>query len=208
MSGYKLTYFDGRGRGEIVRLVLTAAGAPFEDHRISREDFLKAKPTLPFGQVPIFEFEGVKLCQSLTIARYLARKYNLAGKTEVEQAQVDMILDCIEDALRPVPVFFRFEQDPVKKAELKKKYIEEQLPEFLQKIEKLLESNNGGNGYFVGNELTWADLYLVRAQGSLELQVGVPTALSSAPKLNALFNRVIALPKIAAYRAKLPVTAF
>jgi glutathione S-transferase len=208
MAGYKLTYFNGRGRAEIIRLVLTAADVPFEDKRLTIEEFAKLKPTLPFKQIPLFEFDGNTLVQSLTIARFLARKYKLAGKTELEQARADLVVDCIEDSLKPVPVFFRFEQDPVKKAELKKKYLEEQLPQFLQQLEALLVSNKGGDGYFVGDELTWADLYLVRMQGSLELQAGVPTALSATPKLNALFNRVIALPKIAAYRAKLPVTAF
>lgn len=30
----------------------------------------------PFGQLPILEFDGQVLCQSLTIARYLARKFS------------------------------------------------------------------------------------------------------------------------------------
>jgi len=206
---YKLTYFNGRGRGEIIRLVLTAAGVPFTDNRLSFEEFAKIKSTLPFNQVPVFEIDNkVTLCQSLTIGRYLARKYNLAGKTDVEQAQADMIVDCIEDALKPVPVFFRFTPDPVKKAELKKKFIEEQLPEFLNKLEALLVSNKGGDGYFVGDQLTWADLHLVRMQGSLVLSVGLATPFDKHPKLNALFNRVVQLPKIAPYQANLPVTEF
>jgi len=206
---YKLTYFNGRGRAEIIRLVLTAAGVPFEDHRISFDEMKQLKPTLPFGQVPTFEIDSkVTLSQSLTIARYLARKYGLAGKTDLEQAQADMTVDCIEDSLRPVPVFYRFEQDPVKKAELKKKYIEEQLPEFLNKLEALLVHNKGGDGYFVGDHLTWADLYLVRMNASLTLMVGIPSPFDKTPKLKGLYERVIHLPKIAEYQAKLPVTDF
>ena len=33
MSEYKLTYFNGRGRAEITRLILTAAGQKFTDER-------------------------------------------------------------------------------------------------------------------------------------------------------------------------------
>ena len=40
---YKLTYFNGRGRAEIIRLVLTAADVPFEDYRIDHADFAKVK---------------------------------------------------------------------------------------------------------------------------------------------------------------------
>ena len=35
----------------------------------------------------------------------------------------------------------------------RKKYIEEELPEFLEKLEKLLKSNRGGDGFFVGDEV-------------------------------------------------------
>jgi len=206
---YKLTYYNGRGRAEIIRLVLVTAGVPFEDNRIEVSEWPAKKPSINpmFGQIPLFEFGDVKMCQSLAIARFLARKYNLAGKTDLDQALADMIVDCFEDTLKPASVF-RYEQDPVKKAELKKKYLEEQLPAFLGKLEALLVSNNGGDGYFVGDSLTWADLYLVRANGCIELNVGLQSPLSKHPKLSALYRRVVSQPKIAAYMAKLPKTDF
>lgn len=47
MSGYKLYYFDVRGRGEIGRLAFAAANIEFEDIRFSvagdREEWLKEK---------------------------------------------------------------------------------------------------------------------------------------------------------------------
>jgi len=212
MTKYKLTYFNGRGLGEIIRLVLTAAGEPFEDVRLEHDDNfakIKASLNLPFNQVPILQIDGkVTLCQSLSIARYLARKHNLAGKTDLESAQVDMIVDCLVDTLNPVSAFAYGEQDPTKKAELKKKYIEVQLPDFLTKVEALLVANKGGSGYFVGDSLTWADLYLVRAYGALQLMAGLQSPLDKSPKLKALYDKVVQLPKIAAYQAKLPVTPF
>jgi len=206
---YKLTYFDGRGKGEVIRLILTQASVPFEDVRISREEFAQRRSTFPFLQVPIFEIDGkITLCQSGAIARYLARKYNLAGKTELEQLQADMISDCVEDALSPTTTFLYVEQDPVKKAELRKKYIEEQLPVWLTKLEAFLVANNSGDSFFVGDSLTVADLFLVRARGSINLQLGIEDPFSNHHKLKALFERVIKLPRIAAYQAKLPITPF
>ena len=35
MSNYKLTYFNGRGRAELSRLIFAAAGVEFEDERIN-----------------------------------------------------------------------------------------------------------------------------------------------------------------------------
>ena len=34
MADYKLTYFNARGRGELIRIILTAAGQKYTDDRI------------------------------------------------------------------------------------------------------------------------------------------------------------------------------
>ena len=39
MVQYKLTYFNFRGRGEIVRLVFAAAGVAYEDKRVEVSDW-------------------------------------------------------------------------------------------------------------------------------------------------------------------------
>jgi len=188
---------------------MTVANVPFEDYRLSFEEFAKVKSKFPFQQLPVLEIDGkITLSQSQAIARYLARKYNLAGKTELEQVQADMIVDCMQDLLNPVPMFIYIEQDSVKKAELKKRYVEEQLPVFLTKLEALLVTNHSGESFFVGDSLTWADLFLVRVHAGLNLVVGIQQPLASHSKLNCLYEKVIKLPSIAAYQAKLPVTPF
>ena len=40
---YKLTYFDGRGRGELSRMLFKAKGVDFEDVRISFQDWPSKK---------------------------------------------------------------------------------------------------------------------------------------------------------------------
>lgn len=44
MTTYKVTYFDAKGRGEIIRLVLSAAGKEFVDERIKTEQWPALKP--------------------------------------------------------------------------------------------------------------------------------------------------------------------
>ena len=39
---YKLTYFNGRGRAELCRLVFAAAGIQYEEVNVSREDWKKS----------------------------------------------------------------------------------------------------------------------------------------------------------------------
>jgi glutathione S-transferase len=206
MPHYKVTYFNGRGRAEIIRLTLAAGGAEFEDIRIERDQWPALKDSTPFGQIPILEVDGVKLCQSNSCARFVARKLGLAGKDELEQAKADMIVDCLEDCIKPILTFF-FEKDEAKKAEGKKKYNDEQLPAFLTSLEKLLVGNNGGDKFFVGNELTWADLSFINFVGWTAMAGADPAkVLAKYPKLLALKERVEKQPKVAAWIAKRPKT--
>jgi hypothetical protein len=60
MPKLKLTYFDMHGgRGEPVRLALTLGGM-FEDHRFAYPQFAEIRKTVPFGQVPVLEVDGVQ----------------------------------------------------------------------------------------------------------------------------------------------------
>lgn len=43
MSGYKLYYFDSRGRAETSRLSFAAAGIEFEDVRMTHDEWAKKK---------------------------------------------------------------------------------------------------------------------------------------------------------------------
>lgn len=45
MTKFTVYYFNVKGRGEIVRLMLTAAGVDFEDHRVQGEEWPKLKPS-------------------------------------------------------------------------------------------------------------------------------------------------------------------
>lgn len=50
-----------------------------------------------FGQLPILTWDGEEYCQSLTIARYIARKVGLAGDSDEEMARADMITEQVVD---------------------------------------------------------------------------------------------------------------
>jgi glutathione S-transferase len=205
MAPLKLTYFNLRARAELSRLILAYAGVEYEDIRVDQSRWPEHKPSTPFGQLPILEVDGVTLCQSKTIARFLATKFGIAGKTDLEKAQVDMIADCIEDIYAPTIRLFS-EKDPAKQAELKDKFQKETLPTSLGLLEKLLKSNKGGDGYFVGDSLTWVDIGFTDFLSWLNaLEIVVP--LNDNPKLKSLKERVESVPKIAEWIKNRPVTA-
>lgn len=43
MPSYKLTYYNGRGLGELVRLTFVAAGVTYEDKRVNKTEWEKLK---------------------------------------------------------------------------------------------------------------------------------------------------------------------
>ena len=51
----------------------------------------------PLGTLPILEYGDKKLCQSITIARFLANEFGIAGKNNMEKAEADMVVDTIVD---------------------------------------------------------------------------------------------------------------
>jgi len=205
MPKYKLVYFNGRGRAEVSRQIFALAGEDYEDYRMKEGEWPTLKPNTPFGQAPYMEIEGEgTLCSSLAIARYLARKFGLAGKTDIEQARVDMVADCVEDAVRPLLAVFGAKNDE-EKAAIKKKFQEEQFPGNLEKFEKMLTGSK--SGYFVGNEITWCDLHFVITVGAAE-GLGIETNLSKYPNIAALQKKVESNEKIAAWLAKRPQSNF
>ncbi|XP_077994058.1 hematopoietic prostaglandin D synthase-like isoform X1 [Glandiceps talaboti] len=208
MPQYRLTYYNCRSIAETARLIFAVAGVDYEDVRfeIRGEQWAKEKKTdkYPFRQIPILEFDGVVLAQSKAISRYLAMEHGLAGKDNLENARIDMITGAIEDLVKGMLQFHYYEKDEDKKKVLESEYKANKEPVILKGLEKLLKDNNGGDGYFVGDDLTWADLdFLAGIEDNISRDTMV---LDNYPKLRALRERVMALPKIAAWLEKRPQT--
>ena len=53
----------------------------------------------------------------------------------------------------------RLEKDETKKQELIKKFFADELPKHLKNLEVLHKLYGNGGPFFVGNHLTWADLF-------------------------------------------------
>merc|ERR1712018_215191 len=154
-ANIKLTYFNFRGRAEASRLMLAYKGVDYEDNRITQEQWAALKPNTPFGSLPLLCYNGMELAQSMTIARFLAHELNMAGKTRCEEAQVDMVVDCIVDLFVSFTALVS-EKDETKKAELTKKMGEVTVPNAMCNLEKILCKNGGC--WMVGNDMTWADI--------------------------------------------------
>ena len=205
MSTYRLYYFNGRGRAEVSRLVFVIAGQKYEDIRYEGDQWPKHKSEMPLGQMPVLEVDGVKIPQSATIVRFLAKQFDLAGRDNLEQAKVDAVGDTINDLVTPF-IPSRLEQDPVRKEELTKKYFAEDLPKHLKNLEILAELYSDGGPFFVGNRLTWVDLLFYDLFESLLAHDG--NCLNDHPWLKQNRVTVEQQPKIAEYLKTRPKTPF
>merc|ERR1711875_123212 len=204
MSDIKLTYFNLKGRAELSRLILAQAGVKYEDCRIAREDWAQLKTSLPLGQLPVLTVDGKTIGQSITIARYLAKRFDLAGKTDLEAAQADQAVDALTDLMNNVAPIGR-ERDETKKAEMKKKMEAETLPSWMKMMEGLL-TKQGGN-YFAGSQLTWADIAVYSSIDMMKNFVGEPD-LSDCPNMKKLLKTVKNLPNIKKWEETRPDTPF
>ena len=132
----KLTYFPARGRAEISRLILTFAGVDFNDIRLTGEEFGQVKPILPYGSVPVLEYKGEVICESMAIAMFLAEEFGLAGKNNLEGAQACEVALAL-NGLGEDFVKLLFAKEDEKEA-IRKKLCEETLPLKLGQLETRL----------------------------------------------------------------------
>merc|ERR1712203_1117491 len=142
MPNIKLTYFDLRARAEPCRLLLAYGGLQYKDERIAppwepASTWATVKPTTPFGQLPLLQWDD---------------EVGLAGNTSMESAQVDEIIDVIQDLINAgVKLFFAKDEAG------QKNHAEVTVPTALGQLETKLASRGGQ--FFVGNNFTWADLH-------------------------------------------------
>lgn len=209
----KLFYFKLRGRGEPIRLALEALGVEYADTALTDGlDFgaMKAAagtPAWPFGQAPVFQDGDAIIAQSDAILRHIGRKYDLYGSGLTEQAFVDMVLLAVEDVRKAyIALIYQSQLAEDAKAAYYKLHIDPNTIHdrnggaHFKFLENLLERNNGGKGFVVGNKLSIADIQLFDLV-DLHLRAALyPTDMQRHyPLLVAHHQRIAAIPNIAKY---------
>jgi glutathione S-transferase len=132
----------------------------------------------------------------------LAKKFNLAGKGEREEAEADMYADQASDLLVHMAAEYK-EQGETRKAELTRKLREEIIPAQLSLFEARLAKSS--SGYLTLSGLTYADLHLTSVVEMLCDKK--EQALAHFPHVKKLIETVHSHPKIAVWIAKRPVSS-
>lgn len=207
MSTLKLTYFDGPGRAEPIRIALFLSGIAFEDHRVKFPQFMEAKlkGEYPLGSVPVMEIDGHKIVQTGAILRYIARigDTSLYPTDPMAALRVDSALDTMNDTVSAAMLPSLFERDMAKKLAMRAELAAGPLARAFTYIEGLIEASGGP--YVAGAAMSIADIVI--GQQIAQIRDGhldgiTQETLAPYPRILALATSYLADARIVAYRNK------
>jgi glutathione S-transferase len=201
MPEYKVFYFNVKALGEPLRFLLSYGNIPFEDIRITREEWPALKPSMPMGQMPVLEVDGKRAHQSLAMSRFLAKQVGLVGNDAWEDLQIDTVVDTINDFRLKIAVVSYEPDDDVKEKKLVT-LNQEVIPFYLEKLDDIAKENDG---FFANKKLSWADLYFVGILDYLNYLTKKDLTANHA-NLRRVVDNVMALPQIQEWIAKRPQT--
>ncbi|XP_077470077.1 glutathione S-transferase A4-like [Stigmatopora argus] len=188
----KLHYFNGRGRMESIRWLLTVAEVEFDEfHMTTRDQYLKMLEDgdLLFQQVPMVEIDGMKIVQTKAILNYIAEKYNLHGKDVKDRVKINMYAEGMMDLMEMIMIL-PFTKDVKPKLDnIEQKAKERYLPVY----EKQLKDHI----YLVGGQLSLADVLLMEC--SLMLEEKFTGILGDFRNVKAFQGRMKSRPAIARF---------
>jgi len=196
-------------RAEVLRVSLFLKDIPFEDTRVSREEFVHLIKTgflpngkrAPFHQLPVIEVDGKIIGQTGAIARYCGKVSNFYSDDIFLAAKIDQIIDAATDITNLVSPTIR-EKDQIKKMEDRKVLVNKLLPRWFRYLENLLSEDN--STWFV-EKMTIADIAIWRLLGWLTSGIidGIPTSIvDDFPKLKNIHHQVHTHPKVQEWMLK------
>jgi len=157
-----LSYFPVYGRGEAIRLAFAFAKVPLEEVVVTGAQMpeLKAAGKLPFGQLPILEYNGEVLAQSIAILRFVCQKFGLYPTDPKQAYVVEAVVDQRQDLWAKV-LKIHFTQDEAEKKKGWEDFYTGDLVTNFKLIEAFYIKHTSGNGYFVGDKMSMADIAFI-----------------------------------------------
>ncbi|MES1908046.1 MAG: hypothetical protein MHM6MM_001055 [Cercozoa sp. M6MM] len=201
-----LTYFNGKGRAELSRLILAVGGVEYVDQRLGVDGvpaWPAQKEEQPFGQLPVLTFEdGTKIGQSVAIALYLAQKspLNLLGDSLEEQARTTSVFLQVNEAFETFGNFWFSTPEAERAEKALAEVTEGATSKALAALKKYLDTVE--TDFVFGDSITLADLAIFNLRDQL---AKFPDEVFPA-KVVAIAAKVKQNEKLAAYLEQRPVT--
>ncbi|KAG7401921.1 hypothetical protein PHYBOEH_009501 [Phytophthora boehmeriae] len=194
----KLTYFAFTGRAEAARLTFYIGGVPFEDKRLSHEEFAAMKDSLPLGQLPVLEVDGQVLTQSDAILRYAGRLGGLYPTSAPFAAlKVDEMLHAMSELGEQMAPSFT-EKDSDKRKVMREELTATTLPYYAKLIEARLAKMKE-LPFFQSRDVYVHEVGLYHFMRSMRAGYvdHIPTTIFDGYNLmNETFDKIDGLPKV------------
>lgn len=216
LPSYTLYYWPSiPGRGEFVRLVLEALGAPYRD--VAREESVeegsalvqKMRQQAPFARrhfaPPLLEGDGVVLSQTPVICSWLGERHGLIPDGEqarvegrVWQATIADIVNEVHALHHPIATSLYFEDQREEARRATREFCEERLDTWLEHLEGGISEEGP---FLFGATLSHVDCALFQLVRGLRYALPGPMQArhTNIPRLSALCEAVAAQDRIARY---------
>ncbi len=211
---YELYYWPSiQGRGELVRLALEYAHAPYVD--VARtpkgmSEMMKImnsrkNPVFPFAP-PFLKHGKFMIGQTANVLLYLGPRLGLAPKSEEgrlvlhqHQLTVTDLFAETHDTHHPVSNQLYYEDQKTEAQEAAKNFVTKRIPKFLGYFEDAIAKNDGK--HLLGTKMTYGDLSMFQIVEGLTY--AFPKAMkrirNKIPKLVKLHERVATDKKLSDY---------
>jgi glutathione S-transferase len=187
----------------IVRLVLEETRTPYElvEIDIFAKDSVPADYASrhPFGRIPAFEHDGLRLFETDAIAGYILERFGDGGLLPadvVHRARMLQIMRIMDNYAYPWLVWGVYVE------EMERDRLGQLAAEELERAGKCLTvlSELAGDEYMAGTQLSLADLWALPMLAYLDLAPAGHRLLQAAPKLSAWLARMRLRPAAMATR--------
>ena len=212
---FELGYWAIRGLAQPIRFLLAHAeveisevrfginqdGSLIEDESPDWQDHKDAL-SLPFANLPyLIDLERpdqIRLTQSNTIMRFLARRFNYYGDSVLEQTWIDLLQDEAYD-FRNLIIEAAYTLDPDYERAFEGFKLTS-VPRYLNGFEYHL-SNRKLQNCFVGSRISLVDFILYELIWQVRLMVAGSITVTNRPTLHSFLESFEKIPQITAYRA-------
>ncbi|KAJ2724234.1 hypothetical protein GGI07_002104 [Coemansia sp. Benny D115] len=205
MSSYNLRYFDLIARAEPIKILLTYGGASWT-HETPNWPQDKSNQTV--GKLPVLlettpDGKTFSLSESMAIEWYLATKFNLLPTNNPQY--VARQIELRSQTKDVYDLMLQYRGGPESARESIYENLKTRAKFYIDYHEKVLKEN-GSNGHYFGNEISYADIATYGMFCALHTFVAsfMPQAVDlftkdKAPELNRLYETIAREKKLAKY---------
>ncbi|XP_059165957.1 hematopoietic prostaglandin D synthase-like [Physella acuta] len=93
LSRFRILARQRKGTAELMRLLLSYASIPFEDHILLDVDWKSLMCKMPYGNLPVLWIDHNVYGEPNAISRHLANHLSLLGNTETEMLVAEAVFD-------------------------------------------------------------------------------------------------------------------